>query len=35
MYPVSVLIYWQVGEKEPWCLATNLPDALVITHKLE
>jgi hypothetical protein len=27
MYPVSVLIYWQVGEKEPWCLATNLPDA--------
>ena len=27
MYPVSALIYWQVGEKEPWCLATNLPDA--------
>jgi hypothetical protein len=27
IYPVSVLIYWQVGEKEPWCLATNLPDA--------
>jgi Transposase DDE domain len=26
IYPVSVLIYWQVGEKEPWCLATNLPD---------
>jgi hypothetical protein len=26
IYPVSVLIHWQVGEKEPWCLATNLPD---------
>jgi hypothetical protein len=25
--PVSVLIHWQKGEKEPWCLATNLPDA--------
>ena len=23
---VSVLVYWQIGEKEPWCLATNLPD---------
>lgn len=27
IHPVSALIYWQVGEKEPWCLATNLPDA--------
>lgn len=25
--PISVLIHWQKGEKEPWCLATNLPDA--------
>ncbi len=25
--PVSILIHWQNGEKEPWCLATNLPDA--------
>lgn len=25
--PVSALIYWQTGEKQPWCLATNLPDA--------
>ena len=24
---VSALIHWQTGEKEPWCLATNLPDA--------
>jgi len=22
----SLLLYWHVGEKEPWCLATNLPD---------
>jgi len=27
IYPVSVLIYWKIGEKEPWCLVTNLPDA--------
>jgi hypothetical protein len=26
IYPVSILIHWKVGEKEPWCLATNLPD---------
>ena len=26
IYPMSVLVYWQIGEKEPWCLATNLPD---------
>jgi len=24
---VSALIHWQVAEKEPWSLATNLPDA--------
>lgn len=27
IFPVSVLIYWQKDETEPWCLATNLPDA--------
>lgn len=27
IFPVSVLIHWQKGEKEPWCLAANLPDA--------
>jgi hypothetical protein len=27
LFPVSVLIHWQKGETEPWCLATNLPDA--------
>jgi hypothetical protein len=25
-YRVAVLIYWAKGEKEPWCLATNLPN---------
>jgi len=25
-YTVNLLVYWKVGEKEPWCLATNLPD---------
>ena len=27
LFPVAVLIYWQKGETEPWCLATNLSDA--------
>ena len=22
----NLLIHWKMGEKEPWCLATNLPD---------
>jgi hypothetical protein len=26
IYPVNLLVYWEVGEKEPWCLATNLPN---------
>jgi hypothetical protein len=26
IYPVNLLAHWEVGEKEPWCLATNLPD---------
>ena len=26
---VNLLAYWKVGEKEPWCLATNLPDKLI------
>ena len=25
-YTVNLFAYWKVGEKEPWCLATNLPD---------
>ncbi len=27
IFPVSVLIHWQKDEKEPWCLASNLPNA--------
>jgi hypothetical protein len=26
IYPVNLLAHWKVGEKEPWCLATNLPE---------
>jgi hypothetical protein len=26
IYLVNLLAHWAVGEKEPWCLATNLPD---------
>jgi hypothetical protein len=26
IYPVNLLVHWGIGEKEPWCLATNLPD---------
>lgn len=26
IYPVNLLAHWKCGEKEPWCLATNLPD---------
>jgi hypothetical protein len=26
IYEVNLLIHWQVGEPDPWCLATNLPD---------
>lgn len=26
IYPVNLLVHWKRGEKEAWCLATNLPD---------
>jgi hypothetical protein len=26
IYPTNLLVHWQIGEKEPWYLATNLPD---------
>ena len=26
IYPVNLLVHWKIGEKEPWCLATNVPD---------
>ena len=28
-YPTALLAYWAPGEKEPWLLATNLPDARI------
>lgn len=30
IYPVNLLIYWQIGEDEPWCLAANLPDRRMV-----
>jgi hypothetical protein len=29
-FPASVLVYWKAGEKEPWCLATNMPDRKLV-----
>jgi hypothetical protein len=26
IYPINLLVQWGLVEKEPWCLATNLPD---------
>jgi len=26
IYPAHLLVHWAVGEEEPWCLVTNLPD---------
>jgi hypothetical protein len=26
IHPVNLLAHWEIGEKEPWCLATNLPN---------
>jgi hypothetical protein len=31
-YPVNLLAYWQVGEKQPWLLATNLPSQQQALH---
>lgn len=25
-FPCALLVYWKAGEKEPWCLATNITD---------
>lgn len=27
IYPVNLMTHWKKGEKEPWLLATNLPDS--------
>jgi hypothetical protein len=29
IYPTHLLVHWEVGEEEPWCLATNLPDRIM------
>jgi len=26
IYSVNLLVHWKIGEKQPWCLASNLPD---------
>lgn len=26
IFPFNLLVHWEVGEKETWCLTTNLPD---------
>jgi hypothetical protein len=26
IYPTNLLVHWQVGEDQAWCLASNLPD---------
>jgi hypothetical protein len=31
-YPVNLLAYWQIGEAEPWFLATNLPTQQEALH---
>jgi hypothetical protein len=32
IYPVNLLVHWEIGEEEPWCLATNLPDRRMALH---
>jgi hypothetical protein len=32
IFQVNLLIHWKVGEAEPWCLATNLPDQKMTLH---
>jgi hypothetical protein len=29
IHPVNLLAYWKTGAKEPWCLATNLPNSQI------
>ncbi len=31
-YPTHLLIYWDVGEKDPWLLATSLEDPARVVH---
>lgn len=34
-FPTAVLVHWKVGEKEPWCLATNLLDRKIVLQCYE
>ena len=29
IYQVHLIVHWKVGEKEPWCLATNIPNKAI------
>ena len=29
IYPTNLLLHWKLKEKQPWCLATNLPDRTI------
>jgi len=33
--PASVRVYWKAGEKEPWCLATNMPDRKLVLQSYQ
>jgi hypothetical protein len=32
IYPTNLLVHWAIGEDQPWCLATNLPDQKMALH---
>lgn len=34
-FPASVLVYWKAGEKEPWCLATNMSDPKLVLQSYQ
>ena len=34
-FPAAVLVYWKKGEKEPWCLATNMADRKLVLQSYQ
>lgn len=30
VFPVNLMAHWKVGERDPWCLATNLPNPQLV-----
>jgi hypothetical protein len=32
IYPSHMLVHWKIGEEQPWCLATNVPDYKMALH---